>query len=70
MAPGRRWRFLGSPAYRKFSPHCYWRAYLLNGGKLEHAQHMAAHESSRTTGLYDRRKDEVTLDEVERIILT
>jgi site-specific recombinase XerD len=44
--------------------------YLLNGGKLEHAQHMAAHESSRTTGLYDRRKDEVTLDEVERIVLT
>jgi integrase/recombinase XerD len=44
--------------------------YLLNGGKLEHAQHMAAHESSRTTGLYDRRKDEVTLDEVERILLT
>jgi integrase len=44
--------------------------YLLHGGKLEHAQHMAAHESSRTTGLYDRRKDEVTLDEVERILLT
>ena len=44
--------------------------YLLHGGKLEHAQHMAAHESSRTTGLYDRRKDEITLDEVERIILT
>jgi site-specific recombinase XerD len=44
--------------------------YLLNGGKLEHAQHMAAHESTRTTGLYDRRKDEITLDEVERIILT
>jgi site-specific recombinase XerD len=44
--------------------------YLLHGGTLEHAQHMAAHESSRTTGLYDRRKDEVTLDEVERIILT
>jgi site-specific recombinase XerD len=44
--------------------------YLLHGGTLEHAQHMAAHESSRTTGLYDRRKDEITLDEVERIILT
>jgi site-specific recombinase XerD len=44
--------------------------YLLHGGKLEHAQHMAAHESSRTTGLYDRRKDEITLDEVERIVLT
>jgi site-specific recombinase XerD len=37
--------------------------YLLHGGTLEHAQHMAAHESSRTTGLYDRRKDEITLDE-------
>jgi site-specific recombinase XerD len=44
--------------------------YLLHGGKLEHAQHMAAHELSRTTGLYDRRKDEVTLGEVERILLT
>src|SRR4030095_15848746 len=44
--------------------------YLLHGGTLEHAAHIAAHESSRTTGLYDRRKDEVTLDEVERIVLT
>ena len=42
-------------------------AYLKNGGKLEIAQRMAAHESSRTTGLYDRRDDEVSLDEVERI---
>ena len=41
--------------------------YLQNGGKLEIAQHMAGHESARTTGLYDRRSDEVTLDEVERI---
>ena len=41
--------------------------YLENGGTLEKAQIMAAHESSRTTGLYDRRGDEVTLDEVERI---
>jgi len=41
--------------------------YLKNGGKLEIAQLMAAHESSRTTGLYDRRGDEVSLDEVERI---
>ena len=41
--------------------------YLKNGGKLEVAQKMAAHESARTTGLYDRRSDEVTLDEVERI---
>ena len=42
-------------------------AYLKNGGKLEIAQQMAAHESTRTTGLYDRRSDEVSLDEVERI---
>ena len=42
-------------------------AYLKNGGRLEIAQQMAAHESSRTTGLYDRRNDDVSLDEVERI---
>jgi len=42
-------------------------AYLKNGGKLEIAQQIAAHESSRTTGLYDRRDDNVNLDEVERI---
>lgn len=42
-------------------------AYLKNGGRLEVAQQMAAHESSRTTGLYDRRSDEISLDEVERI---
>ena len=43
-------------------------AYLLNNGSLEKAQMMAAHESPRTTKLYDRREDEVTLDEVERIV--
>ena len=43
--------------------------YLKNGGKLEIAQQMAAHESSRTTGLYDRRDDQVSLDEVERIVI-
>ena len=42
-------------------------AYLKNGGRLEIAQQMAAHESARTTGLYDRRDDEISLDEVERI---
>src|ERR1039458_3998658 len=44
-------------------------AYLTNGGKLEIAQQMAAHESARTTGLYDRRGDEISLDEVERIVI-
>jgi site-specific recombinase XerD len=43
--------------------------YLRNGGKLEIAQQMANHESSRTTGLYDRRQDQVSLDEVERIVI-
>jgi integrase/recombinase XerD len=41
--------------------------YLKNGGRLEVAQQMAGHESSRTTGLYDRRGEEISLDEVERI---
>ena len=40
-----------------------------NGGKLEIAQQMANHESARTTGLYDRRNDQVSLDEVERILI-
>jgi|SRR5579863_1850772 len=44
-------------------------AYLKNGGRLEVAQQMAGHESSRTTGLYDRRGDDVSLDEVERIAI-
>lgn len=44
-------------------------AYLDNGGTLENAQTMAAHESPRTTKLYDRTKDEITLDEVERIVI-
>ena len=43
--------------------------YLRNGGKLEVAQQMANHESTRTTGLYDRRLDQVSLDEVERIVI-
>lgn len=43
--------------------------YLRNGGKLEIAQQMANHESARTTGLYDRRDDQLTLDEVERILI-
>jgi site-specific recombinase XerD len=44
-------------------------AYLEGGGTLENAQAMAAHESPRTTKLYDRTGDEITLDEVERIMI-
>ena len=43
--------------------------YLENGRTLEKAQQMAAHSSARTTKLYDRRNDQVTLDEVERIAI-
>jgi site-specific recombinase XerD len=42
--------------------------YLTNGGTLEKAQMMAAHSSPRTTKLYDRTNDVVTLDEVERVV--
>ena len=41
--------------------------YLKNGGSLERAQYMARHSSARTTKLYDRRGDELTLDEIEKI---
>jgi len=44
-------------------------AYLEAGGTLENAQAMAAHESPRTTKLYDRTADVITLDEVERIVI-
>ena len=44
-------------------------AYLTNNGSLEIAQRIAAHESPRTTKLYDRRQDELTLDEIERIVI-
>jgi len=53
--------------------HCFRAtgitAYLKNGGTLERAAAMANHASTRTTQLYDRRSDTVTLDEVERVII-
>ncbi|MDN7182836.1 tyrosine-type recombinase/integrase [Caballeronia sp. SEWSISQ10-4 2] len=42
-------------------------AYLKNGGTLENAAAMANHASTRTTQLYERRRDDISLDEVERI---
>ena len=42
-------------------------AYLQKGGSLEHAMQIACHESARTTKLYDRTSDDVSLDEIERI---
>ena len=43
--------------------------YLENGGTIEKAQQIAAHESPKTTKLYDRTSDRITLDEVERITI-
>jgi integrase/recombinase XerD len=40
--------------------------YLQNGGTLEHAQTIANHESPRTTKLYDRTREEPSVDELER----
>jgi integrase len=44
-------------------------AYLKNGGTLENAAAMANHASTRTTQLYDRRRDDIGPDEVECIRL-
>lgn len=44
-------------------------AYLENGGTIEKAQAIAGHESPRTTKLYDRTDDAISLDEVERILI-
>ena len=44
-------------------------AYLKNGGTLERAAQMANHASTRTTQLYDRRRDEMSLDEVEKVMI-
>jgi site-specific recombinase XerD len=67
----RHCKALGLP--RKICCHTFRAtgitAYLDNGGTLEHAQAIAAHESPRTTKLYDRTADEITLDEIERIVI-
>jgi integrase len=64
-------RALAAGLRTKISAHSFRATgittYLQNGGKLEIAQQMAGHESARTTGLYDRRDDQIALDEVERI---
>jgi hypothetical protein len=41
--------------------------YLTNGGKLEIAQRMAGHSNAKTTSLYDRRNDDISISEVERV---
>jgi integrase len=57
----------------RISPHTFRATgittYLENGGTIENAQQIAAHESPRTTKLYDRTSDAISLDEIERIII-
>jgi Ca2+/Na+ antiporter len=43
--------------------------YLEAGGTIEKAQQIAAHESPKTTKLYDRTEDQISLDEIERIAI-
>jgi integrase/recombinase XerD len=50
------WTRIGSHSFRATGI----TEYLKNGGMLE---------SARTTGLYDRRDDLVSLDEVEKIVI-
>ena len=45
-------------------------AYLSNGGTLEHAQQIAGHASPKTTKLYDRTADTVTVDEIAEGVRT
>ncbi|GBG48440.1 hypothetical protein CBR_g82150, partial [Chara braunii] len=42
-------------------------AYIINGGAIERAANIAGHASINTTKIYDRRSDDVTLDEIEKI---
>ena len=51
------------------NPSAPLSAYLKSGGKLEKAAAMANHASTRMTQLYDRRRDELSLDAVERIAI-
>ena len=43
--------------------------YLRNGGELETAARIAGHDSTRTTQIYDQFEQELTLDEIERILI-
>ena len=55
----------------RISPHSFRATgiteYMRNGGDVETAARIAGHESTRTTQLYNRVQDDVSLDEIERI---
>lgn len=55
--------------HKKDFPPLLSTSYLENGGTIENAQAIAAHESPKTTKLYDRTGDAISLDEIERILI-
>src|SRR6266851_2608236 len=59
LPPASRKTRIGNHTFRATG----FTAYLKNKGTLETAQHIANRESPRTTKLYDRRQDEISLDE-------
>jgi integrase/recombinase XerD len=59
----------GAPSNHRLTFSSASATTLKNGGTIEKAQAIANHESPRTTKLYDRTSDEITLDEVERIVI-
>ena len=67
------WRARAADIATKVGKHTFRAtgimAYLKNGGTLERAAVMANHASTRTPQLYDRRSDDVSLDQVERILI-
>jgi len=65
------WAFCAAALFFLFMEQgvVHWSGLLSNGGSVEKAQQMANHSDPRTTKLYDRRRDEVSLDEVERILI-
>jgi hypothetical protein len=68
-----RWHALAAGLATKVGKHSSRAtgitAYLKDGGTLEKAASMAKHASTRTTQLDDRRRDEMSLDEVETVVI-
>jgi integrase/recombinase XerD len=58
---------IGCRTFRATGITDYLTNYLTNGGRIEVAQRMAGHSNAKTTGLYDRRNDDISVGEVERI---
>jgi hypothetical protein len=54
-------RLQGSAGISSYLP------YLTNDGCIEVAQRMAGHSNAKTTGVYNRRNDDISMGEVERI---